>query len=244
MIKRGSMVGIDDGLGGEAVPSSRTRAIDTYRRIRQDILECRLRPGARLRSEELCEQYEVGISPLREALVRLSADGLAVLEEHRGYHVAPVSRADLLDLTRMRIELERMALTASIRNGDDDWETRVVAAHHRLSKTEAFVEGNRILGQGWEERHANFHRALLEACGSPWLLSFRDALYDHGGRYRRLSLQQGPSLSRPADTEHQDILQAALDRDVERACSLLTQHIQRTTDMLLAQDDPALFGEG
>jgi DNA-binding GntR family transcriptional regulator len=230
-------------MGGGVASASRTRAIDTYRRIRQDILECRLRPGARLRAEELCEQYEVGISPLREALVRLSADGLAVLEEHRGYHVAPVSRADLLDLTRMRIELERMALTASIQNGDDEWEARVLAAHHRLSKTEAFVEGNRILGQGWEERHAHFHRVMLEACGSPWLLSFRDALYDHGGRYRRLSLQQGPSLSRPADTEHQDILQAVLGRDVQKACSLLTLHIQRTTDMLLAQDDPALFGK-
>src|SRR5918993_3566961 len=109
MDRRSMAAGMADGLGGE-LPASRTRAIDTYRRIRQDILECRLRPGTRLRSEELCDYYQVGISPLREALVRLSADGLAVLEEHRGYHVAPVSRADLIDLTNMRIKLECAAL--------------------------------------------------------------------------------------------------------------------------------------
>jgi DNA-binding GntR family transcriptional regulator len=227
---------------GEVVTAARTRATDTYQRLRRDILECRLRPGARLRAEELCEKYGVGISPLREALVRLSGDGLTVLREHRGYHVAPVSKADLIDVTRMRIKLESTALASSIANGDDEWESRVVAAFHRLSKTEAFVEGERILGQGWEHRHREFHRTMLEACGSPWLLTFRDTLYDHGERYRRLSVQ-GPAVERPANVEHREIFDAVIARDSERACWLLSEHIQRTTDTLLQQADPALFSD-
>jgi DNA-binding GntR family transcriptional regulator len=222
---------------------SRTRALDTYHRLRLDILECRLKPGARLRAEELCERYDVGISPLREALVRLSADGLAMLEEHRGYRVAPVSRADLVDLTNMRIKLECAALADSIRNGDDEWESKVVAAYHRLSKTEAFVDGDRILGQGWEERHNAFHRTLVEACGSPWMLTFRDMLYDHGGRYRRLSVQ-APKSTRPANDEHREIFDLVMARNAKRACEVLAKHIQLTTDTLLEQGDPALFAEG
>jgi DNA-binding GntR family transcriptional regulator len=227
---------------GEVATAGRTRATDTYWRLRQDILECRLRPGARLRAEELCESYGVGISPLREALVRLSGDGLAVLREHRGYHVAPVSKADLIDVTRMRIKLEGAALAGSIANGDDEWESRVVAAFHRLSKTEAFVEGERILGQGWEQRHREFHRTMLDACGSPWLLTFRDTLYDHGERYRRLSVQS-PTVERPANVEHREVFDAVIARDSDRACWLLSEHIQRTTDALLEQADPSLFSD-
>jgi GntR family carbon starvation induced transcriptional regulator len=231
----------DPGSGG--ANGARTRSTDTYWRLRQDILECRLPPGARLRAEELCEMYGVGISPLREALSRLSSEGLTVLKEHRGYQVAPVSREDLVDLTRTRIMIESAALSASIANGDDEWESRVVAEFHRLSKTEAFVAGSRILGSEWELRHSTFHRTLLEACGSPWLLSLRDMLYAHGDRYRRLSVQvQAPVKPRAANVEHREIFEAVIGRDAPRACLLLAQHIQRTTDALL-ENGSGLFDE-
>jgi GntR family transcriptional regulator, carbon starvation induced regulator len=131
--------------------------------------------------------------------------------------------------------IESAALTASIANGDDEWESRVVAEFHRLSKTEAFVEGSRILGSEWELRHSTFHRTLLEACGSPWLLSLRDMLYAHSDRYRRLSVQvQAPMKARAANTEHREIFDAVIARDAQRACVLLAHHLQRTTDALLA----------
>jgi GntR family transcriptional regulator, carbon starvation induced regulator len=224
------------GRGIEAVP---TRARDTYHLIKRDILECRLKPGTKLRFEELRDRYDVGISPLREALVRLSADGLVVLEDHRGFHVAPVSREDLIDVTCQRIMLECQALSESIKLGDDEWESRVMGTYHLFSKTEGFVDGDRILGQDWEERHREFHSILLQACGSRWLLHLRTLLYDQSDRYRRLSLlaNQQP---RPANVEHREILDKVLARDVDDACELLARHIQRTTDVLLS--DPDLGG--
>ncbi|NPT55621.1 GntR family transcriptional regulator [Paraburkholderia elongata] len=213
-----------------------TRARDVYDLIKRDILDCRLQPGAKLRFEELRDRYEVGISPLREALVRLSANGLVVLEDHRGFHVAPVSRADLVDVTQMRIMLECKALAASIKNGDDEWESHVMGAYHFLSKTERFVDDDRILGQDWEERHRDFHTVLLKACGSPWLLQLRTLLYDQSDRYRRLSLR-ARQQPRPANVEHREILDKVLARDVDAACDLLAKHIQKTTDILLADPD-------
>lgn len=219
-----------------AVEAAATRARDTYHLIKRDILVCRLQPGARLRLEELRDRYEVGISPLREALVRLSANGLVILEDHRGFHVAPVSRADLFDVTQMRIMLECEALSESIKNGNDEWESRLMGAYHFLSKTEEVIGGDGMLGQDWEERHRDYHSVLVHACGSRWLLNLRTLLYDQSDRYRRLSLQ-AKQQSRPANDEHHEILEAVLARDVDLACNLLTNHIQRSTDILLAAPD-------
>ncbi|WP_176598011.1 MULTISPECIES: GntR family transcriptional regulator [Sphingobium] len=217
-----------------------TRARDTYHIIKRDILECRLLPGAKLKLDQLRTRYDVGGSPLREALVRLSADGLVVLEDHRGFYVAPVSRADLVDVTKMRIMLETRALSDSIEHGSDEWESRVIGAYHYLSKTETFIDGNRIMGQDWESRHRDYHTTLVEACASPWLLRLRGLLYDQADRYRRLSLlsQRASPQSRPANTEHKQLLDTVLARDVDAACAILAKHIQKTTDILI--DDPEL----
>ena len=56
------------------------------------------------------------------------------MEDQRGYRVAPVSRTNLLEVTRLRLELECFALRESIGNGNDQWESEVVAAHYRLMK--------------------------------------------------------------------------------------------------------------
>ena len=71
--------------------------------------------------------------------------------------------------------------------------------------------------------------ALVSACGSPWLLRFRALLFEQSERYRRLAIAYG-ERERDIDGEHRALVRAALDRDVERACALLTEHFARTTD--------------
>src|SRR5687767_6104409 len=63
--------------------STRTIASDVFEQLRGDILECRLAPGTRLRFKDLRARYGSGLSPLREALMRLVADDLVVLEDHK-----------------------------------------------------------------------------------------------------------------------------------------------------------------
>ena len=75
-------------------------------RIRSDIIACRLMPDERLRFEALRERYGMGVSPLREALMRLEAEGLVQLEQNKGFRVSEVSRENLLDLMQTRIEIE------------------------------------------------------------------------------------------------------------------------------------------
>jgi len=224
---------------GEGQPVGRTLASNVLERLRHDILECRLKPGTRLRFADLRDRYGVGTSPLREALMRLASDGLVVLEDHRGFHVAPVSKAKLLDITFMRRELETKALVLGIQNADEHWEARILAAYHALSrKSQPYRNG--AMDPEWESRHRVFHFALVSGCGSDWLLRFRSILYDQWDRYRRLSIRYAPN-DRDFMREHRELMEAALERDADAAAYLMNRHITMSTRMLL-EAHPTMFG--
>jgi DNA-binding GntR family transcriptional regulator len=194
-------------------------------RIKQDIVAGQLAPGEKLRIRELALRYDVGTSPIREALTRIVADGLVTAEGRRGFRVATISEADLQDLTRVRIVVETEALRLSIEHGDDAWEAAVVSAYHSLGKLEGggtvsnFVE--------WEVRNWIFHRATIDACGSVRLLAMAEQLHHQHRRYRTLSHGSGPG-ARNVHAEHAAILEAVLARDTERACRAAADHIRST----------------
>lgn len=80
------MLEFDDPLAtGRAIPA--TLASQTYERLRQDIVGAHFAPGQKLGTRQLSERYEVGLAPLREALTRLSREGLVVQHDRRGFAV-------------------------------------------------------------------------------------------------------------------------------------------------------------
>src|SRR4051794_23147920 len=89
----------------KAARSNRTLTSDLFQRLRTDILHCHLRPSSRLLFRDLRVTYSSGMSPLREALMRLASDGLVILEDHKGFRVAPVSREEMVDIAATRCEL-------------------------------------------------------------------------------------------------------------------------------------------
>lgn len=219
---------------GKTGETRRTLTNLAYSRLREDILSGRLEPGLKLRVEHLKTSYGAGASPIREALSRLTGDGLAVAEGRRGFRVAQVSLAELKDITELRVLMETRALTVSMALGDDDWEAQVLAAYHRLSKLDENLANDQP-GEEWEERHRLFHAALVAACPSRWLKNFREILFDQSERYRRLALADSPG-ERPVAEEHRAIMQATLERDTGRACELLSHHIQATADAVAGSD--------
>ncbi len=201
--------------------------------LRGSILGGVLLPDSKLRLEQLREQYDVSLSPLREALTRLVSDGLVVTTDKKGYRVAPVSAADFQEVTALRMNLEVMALAESIRRGDEQWEDALVAAFHRLSRLEAVDRSGDKLA-AWEKAHRTFHITLFSACGMPLLLRFCNTLHDLSDRYRRLFLAHH-SPDRDVPAEHEAIFKAALDRNADLACDILRQHLARTgTNLLVA----------
>jgi DNA-binding GntR family transcriptional regulator len=194
--------------------------------LREAIASGRIAPGARLRLEELKARFGVSLSPLREALSRLAAEGFVVLEDQRGYTVAPVSVTHLDEVTKLRAVVETFALQESIALGDGEWEGGIVARLYRLNKLgQAGATAEGVLA--WETAHRDLHHHLIGACGMPLLLQFSSTLHDLSDRYRRLFLDERP-VDAGVAREHADICEAALRRDAPTACELLRRHIERT----------------
>jgi DNA-binding GntR family transcriptional regulator len=214
--------------------SSSSLTQGAYEALRGDLLACRILPGSRLKIQELCSRLSVSLGAIREALSRLTSEGLVVAEPQRGFRAAPISAADLQDLTMVRVEVESLCLKRAIEIGDVNWESRLVAAFHRLSRTPERAPADPIRSNDeWAEAHAAFHLALVEGCDSPWLLRLHSQLYDQSERYRRLSIPLAKQ-ERNVGQEHQRILDATLKRDAKKAVALLTEHLTATTNILLA----------
>lgn len=219
---------------------SKTEA--AYRTLRREILHAKLAPGLPLKLGALRTAYDMGWTPLREALSRLEAEHLVVANRNRGYAVAPMLRGDLEDLQRARLAVELPALIESIQQGGEDWEAAVITAHYRLSRCKLPMDDfSDAAVSEWEDRHEAFHTALISACSSQWLLRFHRQISDQMRRYHRV-LNIEPAQGAPggdpdalavmraaiAIEHHTQLMEATLDRDVARAQALLTEHIEST----------------
>lgn len=220
-----------DNSDDKAPRSLTSQAFET---LRADIIACRLAPKEKLRIQALSERYGIGITAIREALSRLVADGLVEATDQKGFRVSPVSRVELLDLTNTRIDIESLALTKSIANGDVEWEAAVLSACHQLSRHRGPGPGATEEDQAtWARLHQQFHFSLIAKCGSPWLLNICNLLHEQSERYRHLADFATTPAMRDTVGEHDALMQAALDRDAPRACKLLGKHFLTTTDILL-----------
>lgn len=219
---------------------SRTAAI--YEALKEELLDSKHPAGRKLAIDKLAQRFGVSAGAVREALSRLTSDRLVISQPQRGFVVSPVSRADLIDLTEVRIEIETRCLRSSIENGTLEWEGQMLAIWHQLSNTQPNFSDPQE-HQVWSRLHASFHDGLLACCTSQWWLHLRDQLYTQAERYRRMT-QPRSNSGRSVRDEHEAILNLALARDADGACAALAQHLQFTTDILLGSDLPALSGEG
>lgn len=189
-----------------------------FERLREDILEGGLPPGEKLRIETLQERYQVGASPIREALNRLTSVRLVEQVERRGFRVATLSNDDLLDLIRARRLLNEVVVRESLTNGDEAWEEQLVFAYHRMWRCDMTVASGHT-NREWELLHRRFHAALIAACPSRWLLDFHEQLFDSADRHRRLNVRRlNAEFTRK---EHREIMEAAVSRDVALTVKLL-----------------------
>ena len=127
----------------------RTQVSQLLSRLRNDIVCGRLPPSDRLVVATLAESYDVGQTPVREALMRLVSEGFVTLEDQRGFSVAPVSREELVDLTSARADIDGLALRASIEHGDDAWEAALLGAWHRLQKMHKIADDGLTIEARW-----------------------------------------------------------------------------------------------
>ena len=213
--------------------ASQTQASNVYDRLRRDLLTGRLEPSRKLQIRFLMDRYQAGQTPLREALNRLAADGLVEFQDQRGFSVAGISADELSELTKTRCWLEELALRQSMLAATPEWEEALVVACHRLVRTKRSASTERYEeNETWETLHRQFHRRLLEQCGSVPLRGFCDQLADRLYRYRQIAVQT-VYPRRDVNAEHEAILKAVIGGAADTAVDLLRAHYQSTADVTL-----------
>ena len=209
------------------------------RQLRSTIVSGELAPGARVRVEDLAAEWDVSPTPLREAVRTLAGEGLIVLQPQRGARVAEISAAETLDVYATRILLEPMVLRLSLERADEPWRDALDDAWDELERAHTAGPQTPL---DLEPAHADFHQALLAACGSPSLLRICAQLATQSLRY---SVLTGSARSRIAEgrREHRALYRAALAGDEPLALSLAAAHLGRAArDSLGAEALEALLG--
>lgn len=213
------------------------------RELKDDILSGFFAPGEKLKMSILKERYDVGVSPLREALSQLLVEQLVVVENQRGFKVHPISLAEMKDIYQTRSHIEALCVELAVINGDNNWEASIIAANHLLNKSGELLEKSDDDVQKWEAIHQAFHTAIASGCGSATLLHVRRSLYEKASRYRNLWLKQNMSDRGVYDAnrqEHEELVDALLRRDKKRAITIIKQHLL-IPSLVLQKTTPSLF---
>lgn len=214
--------------------SSPTLTNKVMEMIRQDILLGELAPGQKLVVADLKSRYDVGASPIREALVQLSWRKYVIFAPQKGCWVAPVSVSELEDLFETGQLLSQALLERAMENGDEAWELNILTSFHKLSRinpADAEADFNE-----WEKRHSQFHLALLEGSQSPVMLELYREVYEQIERYRHIWVSRARHYEeRYQDNgEHEAMMKAVLNRNHDEALTLLRNHSQRAVEMIKA----------
>lgn len=215
-----SLISIEIGVDAAKSAGARTLSSAIHQRLRDEIIRGRYAPDEKLRIAPLAKRFQVSLSSVREALLRLVADGLVIATEQRGFKVSPLAAGDMSDVTRIRIELECLALQRSIARGGPEWELRLRGAWSDLDAKRALDRSD----ETWVAAHARFHAALISACELDWLSRFIVTLFEQSERYR--AFVPNDFGRRDVHGEHLRILEATLARDVETATEELRNHLR------------------
>ncbi|WP_105062072.1 GntR family transcriptional regulator [Photobacterium angustum] len=200
--------------------------------IRHDILCGEFEAGQKLVLSELKERYQVGGTPLREAMVQLSWQKYVKMEPQKGFWVADVSLDELRGILKARLALGHVALKDAIKKGDEAWELQVLTAFHKLNRLDP--ESALFDYDEWELRHKEFHLSLVACEGSEFILDMISNVYDQQERYRHflLNANLSPEKQYHDNGEHEALMKAVLSRNVELSCQLLKEHGERLYQIL------------
>ena len=195
--------------------------------LRERILSGEMAEGEVIRQEALAEAYEVSRMPVREALKRLNAEGLVQWANNRGGSVTKHSLREIGEIFDLRTLIEVDMFRRSIPNMTDADCKR---CEDILERMETSYDEDDV--SEWGALNDDYHSALCAASGQKMAVEILDRLSVQSDRYVRMHLSVMKQRDQ-AKEEHRELLKLAVAGEVEKACALLTRHVQRTKDELL-----------
>lgn len=192
--------------------------------LREAILKGELKGGEQLKQEELASSLNVSLSPLREALKNLEAEGLVKFYPNRGAIVTALSAEEAQEIFEIRFFLESGALKLSIPQLN---ATDLAQAEKILSQADSEECSDR-----WSELNWQFHKILYQGANKPRLLNLIQVMHNNVERYMRLYLST-LHYQEKSQAEHRKLLAACALCDVKTAQKVLEKHMEDASKHLI-----------
>lgn len=194
-----------------------TIADSIFQTLSEQIVAGKLAAGQKLRQDHIAREFDTSHVPVREALLRLEARGLAISEPRRGTRVSALDPAEIREVIEMRVSLEVLALTHAFARFEAKDIKAADEARLACDEAQSMLE--------WEQRNRAFHRQILTPCGMPRLLASIDDLHIASARhlFANWKHQWRPRI----DQDHAAIVQAMARKDAATACEIMRRHLRR-----------------
>lgn len=213
--------GRDNGRGAQhGQPAGATAAHLVHRRLRDDIVSMRRRPGDVIFEKEIALEADVSRTPVREALLRLAEEKLVEIVPKSGTIVSRIPVAILPEIIVARTALEDITARGAAERASSAAVDGLKAIVGR--QREALAAGDR---DGFHAADETLHMAIAESAGLPALWSMIVQIKVQLDRYRRLTLPQ-PNRMEMALAEHAAIVEAIAARDAAAAAAAMARHLE------------------
>lgn len=205
-------------------------SLQVSKKIEDDIIYGRLRPGTKLDEVTLCEKYGVSRTPIREALKLLSSEGLVEIRPRRGAIIPTLNIVKLCEMFEVMAELEGMCGRLAARRINKEEKVELLFLHNECQ--EHLSEDN---PENYYEANRRFHFFLYQLSHNNFLIEQASNLHNRLHPYRRLQLRVSSRMQHSFE-EHKAIVDAITNADECLAESLLKGHVsvqgQKFTDLI------------
>lgn len=207
-----------------------TRVNDAYLKLKNEIAENRMTPGNPMLEQEIAEYLGMSRTPVREALLRLEAEGLVEVVPRRGVKILPVSKDDMKEIYEIFLSLEPLA-AAGLAKRKDLSKKDFKELEKATDDMERALEKDDL--DAWAEADYRFHTKIIEMHGNKRLINILDMLRNQTHRVRLLTrgLREKPTKS---VEDHRKILSYISNGDSEKAYDSFKKHRERTVKEIMA----------
>jgi DNA-binding GntR family transcriptional regulator len=202
-------------------------ADQAYRALKDDIITCSLKPGQQIVQAQLCDAYGFGATPIREALQRLTQDGLVEPIPRLCYIVSPVTLRDVREIYELRLIIESAAARLAATRGSEEQLEGILD-----SSQFAYVYGDRASYSQFLSMNVEFHRSVAVAAGNERMVNLLTGVLEEMTRVFHFGLDLRDSAEEMRD-EHVALAEALIERDLNRAEKVVRGQIEASQARVL-----------